>query len=461
MTHTAPNATHDPSLLSWVESANDPATDYPIQNLPWCMIYRNDGVRGPGGGVTPAVRIGDSVLDVGLLHEAGVIDESTDHHGPVCAALGQPTLNLLAELPAADLSRLRARIQWFLNAKTTGGQSLRRVRDKAVLSASEVQFVQPLAHLNYTDFYASIHHATTVGRMFRPDNPLLPNYKWVPIGYHGRASSIIISGTEVRRPRGQQSPSEGNPAAAPAFGPCTMLDYELEVGCVIGRRNRLGEPIAINDAEDHIFGLCLVNDWSARDLQKWEYQPLGPFLAKNFATTVSDSITTLEALAPFRCPALERPEGDPKPLAYLSSERNSAAGGFDLTLQVLLQTSDMAKRGMSPHPISTARSFREMYWTFAQLITHHTSNGCNLQPGDLLASGTVSGPGSTERGCLLELTWDAPGKPRKPIALPSGETRIFLQDGDTVILRAWCEREGFRRVGLGECRGTITPAPTT
>jgi fumarylacetoacetase len=318
--------------------------------------------------------------------------------------------------------------------------------------------------LNYTDFYASIHHATTVGSMFRPDNPLLPNYKHIPIGYHGRASSIVVSGTEVRRPRGQQAPPEGDPKATPAFGPCKMLDYELEVGLFVGPGNALGQPIPIGKAASHIFGLCLVNDWSARDIQKWEYQPLGPFLAKNFATTISPFIVTMEALEPFRCPALRRPDGDPRPLPYLYSEEDQARGGIDITLEVWLQSEQMRARGLSPVLLSKSNAFKDLYWTPAQLLTHHASNGCNLQPGDLLASGTVSGPGLTERGCLLELTWDGVGadgkpRPRKPVQLPTGETRTFLTDGDEVIFKGYCERGGFRRIGFGECRGRIAPAP--
>jgi fumarylacetoacetase len=320
----------------------------------------------------------------------------------------------------------------------------------------------PSVH-NYTDFYASIHHAATVGSMFRPDNPLLPNYRHVPIGYHGRASSIVVSGTEVRRSRGQIPPPDDKPGQGPTFGPCRMLDYELEVGAFVGPGNNLGEPVPIGRAEDHIFGLCLVNDWSARDIQKWEYQPLGPFLAKNFATTISPYVVALEALEPFRCPAYRRPAGDPRPLDYLYDEQDQARGGFDITLEVWLRSAEMERRGMSPVRLSRSNAFREMYWTFAQMLAHHTSNGCNLQPGDLLASGTVSGTGPAERGCLLELTWqgrgpDAKPLPRKPIELPTGEKRVFLEDGDEVIFKGYCERDGFRRIGFGECRGKIVPA---
>jgi fumarylacetoacetase len=287
--------------------------------------------------------------------------------------------------------------------------------------------------------------------MFRPDNPLLPNYKWVPIGYHGRASSIVATGSEVRRPLGQTRDGNEGP---PTFGPSRRVDYELEVGIFIGRGNALGSPIAIDGAEDHVFGLCLVNDWSARDIQAWEYQPLGPFLAKNFATTVSPWVVTLDALAPFRAPAFTRPEGDPQPLPHLTP-RTDRDGGFDISLQVLLRTEAMRTSNIPAFVVSTG-SFTDMYWTVAQLVTHHASNGCNLRAGDLLASGTVSGAAKESRGCLLERTW----RGTEPLQLPSGETRAFLQDGDEVILRGYCARDGFRRIGFGECSGRIIAAPS-
>ncbi|MEL7485009.1 MAG: fumarylacetoacetase, partial [Planctomycetota bacterium] len=316
----------------------------------------------------------------------------------------------------------------------------------------------------YTDFYASVYHATNVGSMFRPDNPLLPNYKWIPVGYHGRASSVVPSGTPIRRPSGQLSPAEEG--GAPSFGPCKLLDYELELGVVMGRGNELGETIPIAEAEDHILGVCLLNDWSARDMQKWEYVPLGPFLAKSFATSVSPYLVTMEALAPFRVPALRRPEGDPAPLPHLFDEHDQAHGGIDITLEVLLASKQMRDKGMEPIRLSKG-SFKDMYWTISQMVTHHASNGCNMQPGDLLGSGTVSGPRRDSRGCLLELTWDGdpfaaepklvPGTQRTPIELPTGETRTFLGDHDEVILKGYCERDGYRRIGLGECRGAIEP----
>jgi fumarylacetoacetase len=333
---------------------------------------------------------------------------------------------------------------------------------------SEVRFELPTDLIgDYTDFYASVYHATNVGSMFRPDNPLLPNYKHIPIAYHGRASTIVPSGTPVRRPKGQLLPGATIADGNPTFGPCKLLDYELEVGFVVGRGNAMGESIDIHNAEDHILGMCLVNDWSARDIQKWEYVPLGPFLAKNFATTVSPYIVTMEALAPFRCPAMERPLEDPKPLDYLTSEDNLTSGGVDITLEVYLSSSEMRSKGMDPVRLSKG-SFKDMYWTIAQMLTHHTASGCQMNPGDLLASGTVSGPTRDARGCLLELTWDGdpfanpptlvPGTQRTPIKLPTGEERKFLADGDEVIIKGYCEREGFRRIGFGECRGVIQPA---
>jgi fumarylacetoacetase len=302
---------------------------------------------------------------------------------------------------------------------------------------------------DYTDFYASIHHATNVGRMMRPDNPLLPNYHWVPIGYHGRASSLVVSGTPVVRPSGQARPDA---AAPPVVGPSRRLDYELEVGAFVGPGNPHGVPIGLRDAGAHVFGLCLVNDWSARDIQAWEYQPLGPFLSKSFATSVSPWIVTTHALAPFRVPAATRAPGVPPPLPYLTHEADAARGAVDLTLEVWLQSEQMRAAGLAPVRLSQAL-FREMFWTIGQLVAHHASNGCNLRPGDLLASGTVSGAAEDARGCLLELAW----RGERPVTLPGGETRGFLQDGDEVVFRGWCAASGAQRIGFGECRGRVRP----
>lgn len=447
--------THDPDLRSWVESANDPACDFPIQNLPVCSFVHR-------GGPSIGVAIGDSLLSLSDLVSEGLLDDAIGD-GPGAddrrMALGAGLLDILFEsFTPRDLTRLRGVLSRLLStdARLRDDPAL-RTRAFAPLAGAEFQAPR---FPNYTDFYASIHHASTVGAMFRPDNPLLPNYKHVPIGYHGRASSIVASGTGIRRPAGQ---TKADDAPAPTFGPCRMLDYELEVGCIVGPGNALGEPIPVSRAREHILGLCLVNDWSARDIQKWEYQPLGPFLAKNFATTVSPFVVTLGALEPFRCPAYPRPAGDPQPLDYLRDASDQAAGGFDITLEVHLRSAEMEKRGLPSVRISHGRAFRDMYWTFPQMIAHHTSNGCDLQSGDLIASGTVSGTTPESRGCLLELTWDGTDpvtgrpRPRKPIQLPTGESRTFLADGDTVIIKGYCERDGFRRIGFGECRGTIRP----
>ena len=440
------NQTHDPALKSWVASANDPATDFPIQNLPLCVFAaEHDGHRHNHLGVA----IGDSVLDVSMLMEAGWIEREDKELAPVFAF---PYWTRFAAFPEAR-PRVRALLQKFL-LDGPAAQPMKRLREKALRPLNSLKFLPPMTIFNYTDFYASIDHATTVGSMFRPDQPLLPNYKWIPIGYHGRASSIVVSGAPIVRPTAQQSPPEGEATAPPKFGPCAMLDYELEVGAFLGPGNTLGKSVPIAEAHNQLVGLCLVNDWSARDVQKWEYQPLGPFLAKNFATQISPFLVTAEALAPFRCPASIRPDGDPAPLPYLSDDADRAMGGFDITLEVLLQTQQMAASGVAPQRLSHG-NFQRMYWTFAQMIAHHTVNGCNLQPGDLIASGTISGKERDTKGCLLELTWDGPGKPRSPVELPTGEKRTFLQDGDTIIMRGWCERTGHRRIGLGECRGTI------
>jgi fumarylacetoacetase len=462
----------DPSLKSWVESANDPDTDFPIQNLPLCAFYRaHDGHVHPHLGMA----IGDQVLDVTALAEAEFFDkdrpppeddedpEEIDEEYEYVDHLFDPNWSYFAsDVEALDL--VREKVQEFLKESGNVGQPVRRLRQKVLVPQKGMEFLSPISPICYTDFYASIHHASTVGSMFRPDNPLLPNYKHVPIGYHGRSSSIVPSGSEVRRPLGQQAPPDDAPAGTPpSFGPCKMLDYELEVGCFVGPGNAIGAPIPIAEAAYHVVGYCLVNDWSARDIQKWEYQPLGPFLAKNFATTISPFVVTADAMEPFRVASAPRPAGDPEPLAYLNDEEDRTRGALDITLEVYLLTAEMAKRQIEPFRLSSG-NLRHMYWTFGQMIAHHTSNGCNMLPGDLIASGTVSGPEPTSRGCLLELTWqgiDPATKkplPRKPIELPSGEKRTFLADGDEVIFRAFCKREGFRRIGFGECRGKVLPA---
>ncbi len=428
------NETHDPKARSWVESANQPGTDFPIQNLPLGVFDRGKAMTCIG------VAIGDHVLDLSSAAESGcvpLIDEITEE------ALMEEHLNLLMALGRQRWSTLRRSCFEMLRE----GSEHRANIEKFVVPMSDLAMLVPCVIGDYTDFYASIFHATNVGSMFRPDNPLLPNYKWVPIGYHGRASSIVTTGTAVHRPKGQTKPPD---AVTPTFGPSKRLDYELEVGLFVGGGNEMGQPIPIEQAEEHAFGLCLLNDWSARDIQAWEYQPLGPFLAKSFATTISPWIVSMEALEPFRVPAFKRSKEDPEPLPHLSNASDQQHGGIDLTLEVSLSTKAMREKNIAPHQVSRG-NFRDMYWTLSQLIAHHASNGCNLQPGDLLASGTVSGREKGSRGCLLEMTWGG----KEPIQLPSGETRAFLEDGDEVILRGYCERQGAARIGFGECRGRI------
>jgi fumarylacetoacetase len=435
------NATHDPRLKSWVESANSIETDFPIQNLPF-GIFRRAREEAPRIGVA----IGERVLDLRVCLESGVLAEIDRETSEACSA---SSLNELMRLGQAHWSELRAHLSLLLMEDNPRLRDDRELVARALAPQSEVELLLPAQIGDYTDFYASIHHATNVGRMFRPDQPLLPNYKHLPVGYHGRASSIVVSGTGVRRPCGQTVKDE----AAPVYGPSLQLDYELELGIFVGPGNLLGETISIDRAWAHIFGFCLVNDWSARDIQRWEYQPLGPFLAKSFATSISPWIVTAEALAPYRVAAPARPEGDPAVLPHLADAADQARGGLDLTLEVWLASERMRQAHLSPQRLSRGR-FRQMYWTCAQMVAHHASNGCNLRSGDLLASGTVSGVERDERGCLLELTW----RGSEPLALESGETRRFLEDGDEVILRGSGARAGASRVGFGECRGRILPA---
>lgn len=442
---------HDPGDQSWVESANDPQTDFPLQNLPFGVFHTEDEDEDDG---RIGMAIGDMVVDLRELAEEGAFDDFDDDDDPIEEDVDSPALSLLLMSGRERWGAIRDRVRELLTHGNDELVSDKKLMARALVPIDEAVMLVPGEIGDYTDFYASVHHATNVGSMFRPDNPLLPNYKWLPIGYHGRSSSIVASGTEVRRPCGQTRPDDTEP---PVYGPCKLLDYELELGCMLGPANDLGDRVPIERAEEAIFGLCLLNDWSARDMQKWEYQPLGPFLAKSFASSVSPWIVPIEALAPFRTPAFERPDGDPQPLGYLDSDDNRASGGFDITLEVLIASRRMRDAGTPAVRVSVG-SFMHMYWTLAQMVAHHSSNGCNMQPGDLLGSGTVSGPEKESRGCLLEMTWDGPGKPRKPVDLPTGETRTFLEDGDEVILRGWCEREGYRRIGFGECSGVIIPA---
>jgi fumarylacetoacetase len=441
---TTLDRTHAPGARSWVESANDPSTDFPIQNLPLGVF------RLPAGDARIGVAIGDQVLDLGAAVGGGAIrfGDGGPLAGRLAAACQAATLNRLMALGRPASRTLRAAL--FDALSVDAPERVRRELERAMRPVAEVEMLVPAEVGDYTDFYASIHHATNVGSMFRPDNPLLPNYKYVPIGYHGRASSLVPTGTPIRRPFGQ---TRNDPAVEPEFGPSRRMDYELEVGFFVGQGNPLGEPVAIAEAAEHIFGLALVNDWSARDIQAWEYQPLGPFLAKNFATTVGPWVVTVDALAPFRAPAFVRPSGDPAPLPHLFDAADQAQGGFDITLEVWLSSGRMRQEKVAPVRLSRG-TFTDMYWTPAQMLAHHASSGCNLRPGDLMASGTVSGPARDSRGCLLELAW----KGTEPVELPTGETRRFLEDGDEVTIRGYCEREGTRRIGFGECRGTITAA---
>ena len=434
------NDTHRPQLRSWLESANATRADFPIQNLPFGVFRDWEGDDPPRVGVA----IGDAVLDVSALR-AGLFDGLAKRAVEACT---ESSLNALMALGPECWSALRARLSALLDAGAPDAAANRKAVEPCLVAMRDVEMLVPAHVGDYTDFYASVFHATNVGSMFRPDNPLLPNYKHVPIGYHGRASSIVASGSPVRRPTGQ---TRADDAPAPSFGPTRMLDYEVEVGAFVGPGNPLGETIPLAGASGHLFGLCLVNDWSARDLQKWEYQPLGPFLAKNFATTVSPWIVTMEALTPFRVSAFARPDGDPAPLPYLFDEHDQQSGAFSITIETYLESAAMREAKVLPFLVSRV-NFRDMYWTFAQMLAHHASNGCNLRPGDLIASGTVSGRERESAGCLLERTW----RGTEPLQLPNGETRKFLEDGDAVVMRAFCEREGAVRIGFGECRGAVS-----
>jgi fumarylacetoacetase len=438
--------TCDPALRSWVKSAHAAGTDFPIQNLPY-GVGRVLVPRTTDAGADVMVAIGDQALSLRRLAATAALDGLDDGVKQACREM---TLNALMGLSREQLRILRERISALLEEARVETMPHRAAVEAALLPQSSVLPMLPAAIGDYTDFYASIFHATNVGKLFRPDNPLLSNYKYVPIGYHGRASSIVPSGTAVRRPRGQMTGAAGE---APTFGSSGLLDYELEIGAFVGRPNPLGEPVAIDKTREHLFGLCLVNDWSARDIQSWEYQPLGPFLSKSFATTVSPWVVTLDALEPFRASAYERPADDPPPLPYLAGEDDQRRGGFDVKLEVLLETPRMREAGEAPFLLSRS-NLRELYWTLGQMVAHHTSNGCNLRTGDLLATGTVSGSETTARGCLLEIT----ARGAQPVVLRNGESRKFLEDGDTVILRGYCERAGAARIGFGECRGTIEAA---
>ena len=431
------DSTHDPRLASWVESANKPDSDFPVQNLPLGVYKASTGERDRVG-----VAIGDNILDVTAAREAGLLGGDADTAAVACE---DETLNELMALGGRHWTALRRAISRLLCADT--GEAAQASADRILVPMQDVTMRLPSRIGDFTDFYASLHHASNVGKMLRPDNPLMPNYKHLPVAYHGRASSVVTSGMPCTRPFGQRrSSGEENPS----FGPTAALDFETEMGFYIGPGNPMGQPVSIEEAEDHVFGLCILNDWSARDIQAWEYQPLGPFLAKSFASHVSPWIVTLDALAPFRCNAASRSEEDPEPLPYLSSDANRLYGGFDVRIEVTLASESMRDQGIAPVTLANT-NMRHVYWTIFQMLTHHTSNGCNMRPGDLIGTGTLSGPSPESLGSILEIT----RRGSVPLALPTGEERRFLADGDELAMRAWCESDTARRIGFGECRTTI------
>ena len=431
--------THNPATRSWLASANVAGGDFPIQNLPFGVMRR----RGSNEAFRGAVAIGDQVLDLAALAKLGVIT------GAAGNALQQAAQDALNDFMAAGPDAWRALRHALFDVLKEGAAAEQAVRSSLIAQA-DVEHRLPSRIGDYTDFYTSIHHARNVGRVIRPDDPLTPNFQWLPIAYHGRASSVVISGTDYHRPHGQAMPPG---ASAPVYNACTRLDFELEMGFFVGPGNRMGQAVPLAQAEQHIFGMCLLNDWSARDHQFWEMNPLGPFLGKNFCTSISPWIVTMDALAPFRV-AFERPADEPQPLAYLDEPGNRAAGGVDVQLSVGLESEQHRAKGLAAAEISRT-SFRHQYWTISQMLAQHTVGGCNLQPGDLCGTGTISGPTAGEAGAIVELSQGG----TKPITLAgTGEQRTFLLDGDAVILRGWCEREGSARIGFGECRGMVLPA---
>ena len=432
------NETHDTALQSWVASANVAGSDFPIQNLPFGSFRR----KGSNGAFVGGVAIGDQIIDLGALAQTGSLKGEAQQ---AAEAGAQPQLNALMALGQAYWRALRLALSRGLRT----GAAEQGAWAACLVPQADAELGLPARIGDYTDFYTSIYHATNIGKQFRPDNPLLPNYQWIPIGYHGRASSIVASGQAFKRPVGQTKAPD---ATVPTVKASARMDIELELGVFMGKGNALGEPITMQDAENHVFGLCLLNDWSARDIQPWEYQPLGPFLAKNFASHISPWVVTMEALAPYRA-AFTRPEGDPQPLPYLDSDFNRTSGALDIQLRFELQTAKMRAAGDKPAVVSTT-NYRHAYWTMAQMVAHHTVNGCNLQPGDLLGTGTLSGPTLDQAAALIELTTGG----KNPINLPNGEQRTWLEDGDSVVLRGWCERPGAARIGFGECEGTLLPA---
>ncbi|WP_169569624.1 fumarylacetoacetase [Sneathiella limimaris] len=432
------NETHAPNLKSWIATANDGKTDFPIQNLPFAVFRR----AGSSDQFAIGVAIGDQILNLRKVANTGALDLGDQN---ILSAIKSEKLNELMSLGAKSWSTLRKALSQGLREGSAAEGQLK----SCLFPMDEAEYTVPCTIPDYTDFYASVYHATNIGALFRPDNPLLPNYKWIPIGYHGRSSSIGVSGQTFPRPKGQTKTPD---AETPSFGPCKRLDFELEMGILVGPGTELGDSVSIDQAEEHVFGMCLFNDWSARDIQAWEYQPLGPFLAKNFASTMSPWIVTMEALAPYRT-SFAHPADDPQPMEYLASEQNSKSGGLDINLDVLIQTEKMKSEEQAPHSLATS-NMKYSYWTVAQMVTHHTVGGCNLNPGDLMATGTMSGPDATEACAMIELTKGG----KEPITLPNGESRTFIEDGDTIVITGHCEREGAVRIGFGSSVGTVIAA---
>ncbi len=435
------NETHQPELTSWVVSANDESSDFPIQNLPFAIFKRKDTAENFRAGVA----IGEHIVDLKAAHKAGVFSMELT---PLLKTLYKPRLNKFMSKGRAAWSALRLELSRALRS----GSDAQAQLESCLVPQTHAEYKVPARIGDYTDFYTSINHATNVGKLFRPDNPLLPNYQWIPIGYHGRSSSIEVSGHGFHRPHGQLKAPD---ADTPKLAPCKRLDYELEVGIYIGSGNKLGHAIELDQAEDHVFGLCVFNDWSARDIQAWEYQPLGPFLSKSFASTVSPWIVTMEALAPYR-QAWSRPSDHPQPLPYLESHDNRNAGAVDMHLEVLLQTAKMKADGVAAERVALS-NFNQSYWTISQMVAHHSVNGCNLKPGDFFGSGTQSGTSPDSVGALLEATEGG----KNPITLSNGEKRTFLEDGDTVVLNGWCDSENAPRIGFGTAEATVLPAINT
>jgi fumarylacetoacetase len=435
------NFTHDPAAQSWVAAAQAPGCDFTLQNLPFGIFVRQGDDTPPRGGIA----IGDQVLD--LAHLA-VSDLLVEPARAACCVAADSTLNALMAMGRESWQPLRHALFKLLSSNTDAATQ-EKVR-ACMAPLSQANMKMPVEVRNYTDFYTSQYHAVNVGRVMRPENPLTPNFQWLPIAYHGRASSVVLSGTAFRRPNGQSRTADSR---APAFGPCRRLDFELEMGFFVGQETMLGEPLPISQARDRIFGMCLLNDWSARDHQFWEMDPLGPFLGKNFCTSISPWIVTMEALEPYRV-AFDRPATDPQPLPYLDDATDRADGSIDVHLEVSVQSRRHRAQHL-PGDRITATSFRHQYWTVAQMLAQHAIGGCNLRSGDLMGTGTISGPTLDEAGALVELSVGG----TCPVSLPgTGETRTFLEDGDSVSIRGWCEKPGFARIGFGECRGEVLPA---